>query len=923
MAFSRRGCCGTSSRNGGRFDWRVAGYYLHVPMIKALFEKVATPTHVRKLDLEEVLNWTGEALNRVDRAAFFSKFEEAQAVQYFYEPFLEAFDPGLRKELGVWYTPPEIVQYMVARVDTVLREELQIEDGLADPNVYILDPCCGTGAFLVEVLKRIEANLQDKGMGALVGSQLKEAAMKRVFGFEILTAPFVVAHLQLGLVLQNLGVPLSDDQERVGVYLTNALTGWKPADEEGKQRIQQLAFTFPELKLEHDAADQVKQEKPILVVLGNPPYNAYAGISPAEEQGLVEPYKTGLISEWGIKKFNLDELYIRFFRLAEQRISERTQKGVVCYISSFSYLSDPSYVVMRQHFLDEFDTLWFDCMNGDSRETGKLTPEGNPDPSVFSTDYNREGIRVGTAISLMVRKEIQDEEPTVNFRHFWGVNKKQELIESLTKVNFSEDYQTTYPSRDNRFSLYPSDVTSHYLNWVSVIDLCIIHPFNGPIERRNNSLIVYKGEQASLTLLDDYLDASKTNEQIRATAPKFMKSSGEFDAEKTRNKLKGIIQYDPSKISLYPFKPFDIRLAYLDPSIQPLFSRPSPELLRQRRIQDNAFFITRDTADKSPEGSPFYFSKSICDYDFISGHARHFPLRFLPVGNTDSNGATLFDVEEFQDTTPNANLSDIARAYLAELEITDPDQNVESASLIWMHALAIGYSPDYLEENADGIRENFPRIPLPSSRETLIASANLGRQIAALLDPETPVPGVTSGKLRPELKTIAVVSRVGTGNLNPNTDFSLTAGWGRAGQNGVTMPGRGKAVERDYSSEEIPPEPPQLGSQTDKVPLFKGDLGGSTRDIYLNDIAYWKNIPDRVWSYTIGGYQVIKKWLSYRELELLKRPLKQEEVIEVTEMARRIAAILLLEPELDANYQIVKQSTYAWPTPESSTTEET
>jgi len=443
----------------GRFDWRVAGYYLHVPMIKALFEKVATATHVRKLDLEEVLNWTGEALNRVDRTAFFSKFDEGQAVQYFYEPFLEAFDPTLRKELGVWYTPPEIVQYMVARVDTVLREELQIEDGLADPNVYILDPCCGTGAFLVEVLKRIEANLQDKGMGALVGSQLKEAAMKRVFGFEILTAPFVVAHLQLGLLLQNLGVPLRDEEERVGVYLTNALTGWKPPDEEGKQRLQQLAFTFPELKLEHDAADQVKQEKPILVVLGNPPYNAYAGISPEEEQGLVEPYKTGLISEWGIKKFNLDEFYIRFFRLAEQRITERTKKGVICYISSFSYLDDPSFVVMRKRFLNEFDKLWFDCMNGDSRETGKLTPEGKSDPSVFSTEYNRAGIRVGTTVGLMVRKEDQRETPRVLFRNFWGVNKKTELLESTAKTDFDQDYEIAQPTPSNRFSFRSSNNT--------------------------------------------------------------------------------------------------------------------------------------------------------------------------------------------------------------------------------------------------------------------------------------------------------------------------------------------------------------------------------------------------------------------------------------------------------------------------------
>lgn len=124
--------------------------------------------------------------------------------------------------------------------------------------------------------------------------------------------------------------------ERAAVYLTNALTGWQPPKGAKKQ------LTFPEMEEERDAAEHVKRDVPILVVLGNPPYNAFAGVSPDEEQGLVEPYKQGLISEWGIKKFNLDDLYIRFFRLAERRIAERTGEGVVCYISNFSYLSDPS-----------------------------------------------------------------------------------------------------------------------------------------------------------------------------------------------------------------------------------------------------------------------------------------------------------------------------------------------------------------------------------------------------------------------------------------------------------------------------------------------------------------------------------------------------------------------------------------------------
>jgi len=451
-----------------KFHWREATWHLHVPMIKALFEQLSMPSKLEPLGLVEVLDWTETCLNRVSRADFFAQFEEVNAVQYFYEPFLEAFDPKLRKDLGVWYTPPEIVHYMVARVDTVLRQELEIPDGLADPRVYVLDPCCGTGAYLVEVLKSINATLQAQGDDGLLAHKVKLAALGRVFGFEIMPAPFVVAHLQLGLFLQNLGAPLAEETptkkgERAGVYLTNALTGWEPP------RAPKDRLPFPELEEERDAAEEVKREKPILVILGNPPYNAFAGVSPEEEQGLLEPYKKGL-KDWGITKNYLDDLYVRFFRLAERRIAEKTGKGVVCYISNFSYLRDPSFVVMRQRFLAEFDTLWFDCMNGDSRETGKITPDGKPDPSVFSTEYNREGIRVGTAIGLMVRKAIRSQQTIIRFRHFWGGTKRKDLLESLRSQGVDGQYHLANPDEDNRFSFRPSEVTSSYLSWAPIIE---------------------------------------------------------------------------------------------------------------------------------------------------------------------------------------------------------------------------------------------------------------------------------------------------------------------------------------------------------------------------------------------------------------------------------------------------------------------
>jgi len=868
------------------FDWKSAAWTLHVPMIKALFEQVATPTKLGPLGLVEVLDWTAAALNRVIRQEFFAHFVEEHAVQYFYEPFLEAFDPELRKELGVWYTPPEIVQYQVARVDAALREELDIADGLADPRVFVLDPCCGTGAYLVEVLRIIAKTLkEEKGEGALAELAVKEAAQKRVYGFEIMPAPFVVAHLQMGLLLQNLAVPLDDAKnERAGIFLTNALTGWDFAGENPK-----LA-NWPELEAERAGAGKVKQEKPILVILGNPPYNAYAGVSPEEEQGLVEPYKEGLVKEWGIKKFNLDDLYVRFFRLAERRIAEKTGKGIICYISNFSYLSEPSFVVMRQRYLKEFDSLWFDCMNGDSRETGKLTPEGKPDPSVFSTEYNREGIRVGTAIGLMVRQPKRSKKPRVLFRQFWGADKRAEILESLKVKKFAKQYKSVEPTQDNRFAFVPSNVVGDYLQWSKIPDFAAIPSFNGPVERRAFALISIE-KKPLVSRMVAYFDESVSDAELKQIYPSLMMTGNRIVGPEARKKVLGEFSYDESRIVRYPFKPCDIRWCYLE-NLRPLFSEPSPQLLEQR-FSGNNFFITRDTADKDIEGSPFYFSQLVCDYDCISGHARHFPIRLRAVAKTsakkkeDGNGEFGNIIHEatpaYRADKITANLSPAARAYLTKLGIKNPDDDANTAALIWMHALAIGFSPAYLTENADGIRQDWPRIPLPNSKATLLASAELGKQIAALLDTETLLTGVANGNVRPELKTIAVLSS--TENL------SVTAGWGHLGKGGVTMPGKGKLVTTI-----------QEAAPGYNLPWHK------FHDVYLNESACWENIPEEVWDYTIGGYQVIKKWLSYREFELLGRALTPDEAREVTHMARRIAALILLQPELDKNYEAVKSA---------------
>ena len=236
----------------GRFEWQRAIWHLNVPFVSALFQQLAAPQQLQPLGLVELLDWTEATLNRVVKEEFLQKFNDADAVQFFYEPFLEAFDPVLRKQLGVWYTPSEVVAYMVARVDKTLKEDLGVADGLASDNVYVLDPCCGTGAYVAAVLRRIDRTLTDKGLGDLKGQMVKKAALERVLGFEIMPAPFIVAHLQVGSVLQGLGAGLKEERERASVYLTNALTGWEPTTTK--------PLPFPGLEEERKKAEKLKQE---------------------------------------------------------------------------------------------------------------------------------------------------------------------------------------------------------------------------------------------------------------------------------------------------------------------------------------------------------------------------------------------------------------------------------------------------------------------------------------------------------------------------------------------------------------------------------------------------------------------------------------------------------------------------------------
>jgi hypothetical protein len=335
----------------------------------------------------------------------------------------------------------------------------------------------------------------------------------------------------------------------------------------------------------------------------------------------------------------------------------------------------------------------------------------------------------------------------------------------------------------------------------------------------------------------------------------------------------------------------DNRLAYWT-TISGIWNRPRPELVGwidgRTRI-----FVSRMNAERPNEHAPAFVTHALPDYHLLRPNVVAMPMHFNGRG-----GAPADLLSASYEGRTRANLSSTVRTYLANLQLPNPDEDLATAEFVWLHALAICYSPVYLSENKDGVKRDFPRIPLPTDATLLRNSARLGNRLAALLDPDVEVNGVTRGALLPFLRTMGSLTRASRERGPVNLD--MTVGWGYAGRDGVIMPGGGRTEDRT--------EWPSWGEIESAIraaaPGVTDPLArlGLPIDVYLNDETFWGAIPRSVWEYRIGGYQVVKKWLSYRTRDLLGRALTVEEARHVTNMIRRLAMIVLLTDELNENY---------------------
>jgi len=893
------------------FDIDDAHTFLPIPFLDALLHDIRHPSRMKHLGLEPHLTRAIRTLNRVDRPLFRGRMTfptidgetSIAAITYFYEPFLEAFDPKLREDLGVWYTPPEIVHYQVRRVHHLLKTELGRARGLADPEVIVLDPCCGTGAYLLEVARCIAEELIAEGDAKTVGLELTTAFQERVIGFEILTAPFAIAQLQLYLLLQQLGAK-PDPERRLAVFLTNALSGWHDAGD--------VKLNFPEMRDEFDASQKVKQAARVIVVIGNPPYDRFTGAAQAEEAELVAHYKgielveqktkdgavkldgfgkpvmkqrgsSLLYEEFGVRKQLLDDLYVRFLRLAEERIGIAADYGVVSYISNSSYLTGRSHPLMRRSLLSSFHAVWVDNLNGDKYRTGKMIPRGlsgagTRDDSAFSTEMDARGIQPGTAIVTWVKQTGAKTPPAstkAKYRDFWGLAawKRQALIASLptgqaATLEAAPSYEDLTPDAAGRWRLSPRVMEGGFEAWPALDEIFPTH-FQGVNHNRGVEGGVIDASASILAQrVKDYFDA-ETFEAAATASPEIAAPKARYKPERAWAALKAAGHPKADAVKPFLAFPLDQRsIYYVDEHKWLNESRPE----FSKNLESNEWLITVPEPRKVSESWPLYATTLVN----LHVHER---------------GSVVFPRDTVSDDLLSHRDANIAEPSWRKLrdhfglagERSDEDARGFVGKLLRI-ALATFHAPSYQAEHRSALSSDWAHLPIPKDAGLLDRLAAAGEQVARLLDANRDARDVVEAVLSPErAKQLGQLRRADGEQLTPD-DLKLTITyWGG---------GKGKWKPRPFLEEEVP------GA------TWESSWGERTGDLFLNGQAHFAHVPEAVWTYQLGGYPVLKKWLGYRQADRRGgKPLTEAERRWLRQMIQRIAALLALGPTLDALYQ--------------------
>jgi predicted helicase len=701
------------------------------PFLQKFFREIAG------YEREERINWVLDSLVDV-----FNHCNTRQLMQgagkewagkhdpiiHFYETFLDLYDPALRRKMGVYYTPLPVVKYIVNMVDKILKEEFEITDGLADSEkvelefkshatnkwgdrrgysvgrklihrVQILDPALGTGTFLNETINKIASSSKSK-YGSSWSKYVESDLLPRIYGFELMMAPYAMAHLRLNLTLSETGYKSVTGNQRLRVYLTNTLEEPHSHEDElpnffGFQRI---------LATESQEADIVKTTKPIMVVLGNPPYSGESSNTTAFAMNLVaayklEPGKNVKLQERNPKWINDD--YVKFLAFAEKMIAD-TGEGVVAMITNHSYLDNPTFRGMRWHLMNTFTKIYVLDLHGNSKRK-EAAADGSKDENIFS-------IQQGVSIIIAIKKkEVRDSLAEIYRGDIWG---KQAIKFSYLEKNDVKWRRITPSPEKYSFTISNNNGEGKYLEGVPINELFSLNSVG--IVTADDSVFVAPTTQKLLEQLNEEMDKPNSKEKIQ----------------------KRLSNHDISSfyINKITYRPFDQRFIYYCPEV---LERPRTKIMQHLAHKDNLALVS---IRRSRESQGLWKQIFVTD-NLISGATTissldinyAFPLYLYPEKQTEIGGH-----EGRVSNLNEAGISKILKhvngySLVKDHELKKKDDRKKVSPLdILNYIYAILHSPAYRERYNSLLKDDFARIPAAKDFAHFWTLVDLGNKLRNL-----------------------------------------------------------------------------------------------------------------------------------------------------------------------------------------------
>ena len=689
------------------FDRRTAGLYIPAtnPFLKRLFDTIVQTDAIAKINwaIDDLVQLLAQVNMGAILEKFGSKTRQEDPVVHFYETFLAAYDSSLRKSRGVYYTPEPVVSFIVRSVDAILKNRFNLPLGLADntkdkvtqkPRVQILDPATGTGTFLYGVVNQIYQNLEEMGLANSWNDYVQKNLLDRLYGFELLMAPYSIAHLKLGLQLQSLGYDFRA-KERLGIYLTNTL-------DEALKQSEVLFGQF--VAKEANDASAIKRDTPIMVVLGNPPYSGHSANKGKWIDNLVRDYYQvdGVPLGERNPKYLQDD-YVKFIRFGQWRINQ-TGFGILAFITNHGYIDNPTFRGMRQSLMQSFTDIYILDLHGNAKKK-EVCPDGLPDQNVFD-------IQQGVSIGIFIKEPGKSTPAVVNHAELWG--NRCDKYAALNVLEIDNIDWKDAESQSPFYLFYPQKRTllAEYNEGWKITEIMLVNS-TGVKTHRDHFVLDFE-LSALRKRIEDFRNIKIADEEISQIYN--ISDTRDWKLSQKRRSLAGNKNWE-SYFTECLYRPFDWRAYYHHEDVVEL---PRQEVIRHILAKNNLVLITSRGVEVKRD-----YDQILCTHNIISNHTlclkevnNLFPLYLYP--DTENEQGNLFT-----ERTPN-----LSSKFLTA--IREKLGYIPTPEAIFYYAYAIFHSPTYRQRYAEFLKIDFPRLPLTSNDQLFQALGKQGEELVKL-----------------------------------------------------------------------------------------------------------------------------------------------------------------------------------------------